>query len=157
MVSVCFQPMLLLILLQMIMLCLYRLAVSEEFSVLPARPCWVIKPLTQRLTGHSRTISLKQTTDYTSWAAFAEWHINSCFMVPWEEKALMLWRLRPRDMGFSTSPSPSLPSSLEASRPLPSRQGQGCSSLFLCPILFYFFVLWKKKIPRAPQNKKYLI
>lgn len=55
---VCFQPVLLLIPLQMIMLSVYRLAVSEDFYVLHTRPCWVIKPLTRHLTGHSRTVCL---------------------------------------------------------------------------------------------------
>lgn len=56
------------------MLSIYRLAVSEEFYVLHTRPCWVIKPLTRHLTGHSRTICLWQTTALLG--AFAEWRIH---------------------------------------------------------------------------------
>ena len=59
--SIGFKPVLLLILLQMIMLSIYRPAVSEEFCVSRTRPCWVIKPLTRHLTGHWRTISSEIT------------------------------------------------------------------------------------------------
>ena len=57
MVSIGFKPVLLLILLQIIMLSIYRPAVSEEFYVSGTRPCWVIKPLIRHLTGHWRTIN----------------------------------------------------------------------------------------------------
>lgn len=64
-VSVCFKPVLLLILLQMVMLSIYKFAVSEEFYVSRRRPCWVIKPLTQHLTGHSRTKTMMISSEGT--------------------------------------------------------------------------------------------
>lgn len=75
---------------------------------MPARPCWVIKPLTQHLKGHQRTVCLQQLAVFLR--AFTEWCVNLCSL---GGKDLMLWELRSKDSGFTPIPyslSPLTPS-----------------------------------------------
>lgn len=124
-VSVCFKSVLLLILLLMIMLSIYRLAVSEEFYVSCTRPCWVIKPLSRHLTGHSRTVCLWQMTTAllkelaVRCISCCWWFLRKRVVGAGGTRDLMLWGSRPTETGFSFQSYPFIfLISLEASWPL---------------------------------------